>query len=356
MLLSLIELSRETSSDKRREFLQNITNVFVEGAEHHSDREIVLFGDILARMLDKVPEADRVELSMNVARVDQTPRSLALKLASDVSEVAAPVLEFSNALTTEDLVTLASNQGQDHLLAISRRRSLSEDVTDVIVERGESRVLNTVARNAGAKFSETGFSTLADKAKADATIGESLSQRTDLPAHVVAAILPVLNPTSRRRLEQLVQASPEQFTELFDQAAESFNVERGNIRRERLEAKVALADIRSGRRRLDEALDQFIFEKRMADIAHLLAGVAQLPEAHVSNVLHKVNATGIALVCRTIDIPATTYGRLSELRCEKLRLPVSQAEQMLRDYAEVDKSSADRVIRFHKVRTSVAAG
>ena len=50
----------------------------------------------------------------------------------------------------------------------------------------------------------------------------------------------------------------------------------------------------------------------------------------------------------------TVYGRLSRLRCERLRLNAAQAEAMNREYRELDKASAERTLRFHKVRTNVA--
>jgi Uncharacterised protein conserved in bacteria (DUF2336) len=127
---------------------------------------------------------------------------------------------------------------------------------------------------------------------------------------------------------------------------------RGDQRRHRMELKVMLADIRAGKRRLDEAIDQLIFQKRMVDIAALLAEMSDLQEAHVSNVLHKVNATGIGIVCRALNVGETTYDRLSRLRCEKLRLPATQADQMTADFNMIDLVTAERSLRFHRVRNS----
>ena len=40
-------------------------------------------------------------------------------------------------LTDNDLMATAATQSQQHLLAIAQRNALSEQVTDVLVERGE---------------------------------------------------------------------------------------------------------------------------------------------------------------------------------------------------------------------------
>ena len=112
-------------------------------------------------------------------------------------------------------------------------------------------------------------------------------------------------------------------------------------------------EIREGRRRLDLALDELIHGKRLVDIAMLMAELGQLTESHVSNVLHKVNDFGIALVCRSLAVGDATYLRLSRLRCERLQLPPAEAERMAREYKVIDRASADRALRFHKVRASV---
>ena len=72
----------------------------------------------------------------------------------DEIAVAGTVLANSNRLTTTTLVEIARTKGQDHLFAISGRPNLPEVVTDVIVDRGESRVIRKLADNTSARFSE----------------------------------------------------------------------------------------------------------------------------------------------------------------------------------------------------------
>jgi hypothetical protein len=119
------------------------------------------------------------------------------------------------------------------------------------------------------------------------------------------------------------------------------------------ETRVLAALIKEGKRRLDPTLEEMIRDKRLVDIATLLAELGQLSESHVSNVLHKVNDFGIALVCRSVDVGERTYFALSRLRCERLRLPSTEAQRMSEEYRVIDKMSADRALRFHKVRASV---
>ena len=96
------------------------------------------------------------------------------------------MLANSSRLGTEALVEIASSKGQDHLLAISGRPNLPAAVTDVIVDRGEGKVIRKLANNAGAKFSDDGYSTIVARAGADDELVEILGLRADFPAKFMA--------------------------------------------------------------------------------------------------------------------------------------------------------------------------
>lgn len=354
MLTSLVDLARQTSSDKRRELMQEVSTLFVDGAEHHTDREIVRFGEVLSLLLDRVPVDDRATLSANVAGVARTPRALALKLAHDEARVAAPVLEHSKSLTDDDLVAVAEHRGQGHMAAIAKRATLAPAVTDVLVKRGDGEVLTTVTRNLGARFSDDGFRQLGARAADNAELGDALSFRADIPPEIAQDIVATLDTAARQRLQLLLQADSDVVDQLMSSARREMDHSRADARRNRVETKTMVTQVREGQATADQVLDTLIFKKRMLDLAFVLSELAGVPEAHVSNVLHKVNSLGIAVVCRTLDVADTVYGRLSRLRCERLRLNAAQAEAMNREYRELDKASAERTLRFHKVRTNVA--
>jgi uncharacterized protein (DUF2336 family) len=348
----LIELASKNSPEDRRQLLRDISTLFADGAEAYADREILLFGDVLYRLLEQAPVDDRVAVSERVADLAQTPRDLALRLAGDVAAVAAPVLSRSPVLTDSDVMDLARTQSQDHLLAISRRRALSEDVTDVLIERGNSAVLETVAGNPGAQLSSQGLETLVDQATENAALGDALARRSDIPSDVAAKLVAVLGPAGRRRLELFLASPDPQITEIVGEAQQLLASSRSESRNARLQAKVLVANVRAGRCKLDTAIEDLIIEQRVLDIAFVLAELAGIPESHAVNVLHKVNSLGIAVVCRTVGLTTATYERLSALRCERLRLNSVQRDAMVYEYRKLDRPTAEKAIFFHKVRSS----
>ena len=137
---------------------------------------------MISRLADKIETKARAELANRLAPVENAPLTTVRRLARDESiEVAGPILMQSPRLTDEDLVAIATDQGQDRLLAISKRAVLSENVSDVLVTRGNRDVVLSVTRNEGARFSDTGYGKLVDKSIDDEVLAICVGMRKDIP-------------------------------------------------------------------------------------------------------------------------------------------------------------------------------
>lgn len=352
MLNRLIDLAREGVGDKRRELFLAVSDLFVEGADRYTDREVVLFGEVLGDMLHQTRLEDRVAVSGRIATVRRTPRDLALALADDEPPVAAPILQFSEALTEDDLVDLTGRKGDQHRVAIARRESLGERVTEALVDHGGAEVLETVTLNRGARFSGRSASVLAEKAATNHRLAQVMSQRSDFPPAVVDSVIRIISPAARRAIGDIVRHAGERLDTVVDDATETMEVARLDSRRQRQEAKVLIADIQHGRLPIDEVLSGLIGQKRILDVVYVLSELAEVPEAHVSNAMHKVNSAAIAVICRHLDVASAVYAELTRLRCERLCLNGAQAEQMLREYREMTPGTADRALKFHQKRSA----
>ncbi|MDR3496288.1 MAG: DUF2336 domain-containing protein [Ancalomicrobiaceae bacterium] len=332
-----------------------VARLFAGRADVYSERELELFGDVIGRLLDREALADRLVVSQLVASIERTPRDLALKLAGDQAVVAAPVLEQSPVLTASDLIGLASTMGQDHLLAISRRKELPTLVSDVIVVRGNMGVHASVAANPGARLSPDSFARLAFKAKSMPGLSDALSSRPDLPHTVAESLMPFSSPQARQRLERVLALKPEiSDDDIVAEVMSLIDTPRPEQTRSRAEVRALVSDIRFGRTSLEAGLRQLTAARRLTDISVFLADLALLKESYVSNVLHKVNAVGIGLVCRSLRISAEDYAALSQLRCEKLKLPISHADAMMREYSQITTTSAERALRYHRLHNAAS--
>ena len=109
--------------------------------------------------------------------------------ATNSIEVAGPILSQSNRLSDEDLLAIASNNSQDRLLAISKRSSLSEKVSDVLVTHGNRDVVLSVTQNEGARFSDAGYGKLVDRSINDEVLAICVSMRKDIPREHFNALI-----------------------------------------------------------------------------------------------------------------------------------------------------------------------
>jgi len=352
MIDELTNLARERSGEKRRELLGRVSEIFFDGAERFSDQEAFLFGDVLSSLLDDVDFECKVALSNRLATEDRAPRNLAKALAGDENhEIASPILQHSNTLQDEDIVQIAMQRPQNHLLAISRRSKLAESVTDILIERGETQVLQSLVMNRGAGFSENGYACLADKAMEDENLKDALSHRDDMPADIAQRVMPLLSDESRARLIDLMANDPEKGAKLVHLARDASERQRLLAKKRRLEAKVMVEDVKAGRAELDDVVCRLADANRIPDLALILGAIGEIPTHVLTNVIVKSDAEPIAMLCRSLDVGQDAFRALAEMRSRRMKTPASATRDLIAEYGTIFKPNADRALRFVKMRT-----
>ena len=184
-LQGLIDLAQEDSSDKRRELLEEVADLFLDDSNAMNDRETGLADDILTKVAHDVEMKVRKSLAERFASVDTVPPNLVRMLASDEIEVAAPILQESRALSDRDLMDIVRENGKDHMLAVTRREEISEAVSEALVESGDDDVIVNLVRNAGAQISRGSMENLVARSESNAVLQEPLVKRGDLPADLM---------------------------------------------------------------------------------------------------------------------------------------------------------------------------
>ncbi len=346
----LIALSQEKSTDKRGDLLVWISELFTEGADTYTDAETKLFGDILCRLVDQVSVDVRAQFSEQMAPLSCTPHAVAMRLATDEAlSVSAVMLEQSVVLTDADLRVIAGSFDQGHLLALTRRKGLSETVTEVLVDRGNVEVLDGVTHNVTARFSEFGLRRLATRGLDYPKVLMALSQRADVSAERLVRAMASFDAEARAKLNNLVALLPDFAALLVMEAAEL-----ARQRKQELEQEISTLLRRISQRlgTLDEAIAAFARDHRIEAVAELLTQVTGLEEAHIANVLNHDNDFGLAVICRSLGIGDKAYLDLSRLRADHLGQSPAMADAWAGNYAEIDRPSADRALYFHRMRVA----
>jgi uncharacterized protein (DUF2336 family) len=202
VLDELVSPLATASTRHRLRIIDRITDLFAAGSRNYSHEQIALFDDVLRRLCTDIEGKARAKLAERMAGMHSAPPKLVRSFAfDDAIEVAGPVLVRSQELNDDDLVQNATTKSQDHLFAIAQRLKLSEAVTDVLVDRGNERVVHRVVRNRGARFSLAGYGKLTNRARYDRKLTLALGERSDLPRQYFIKLLESASATVRARLE-----------------------------------------------------------------------------------------------------------------------------------------------------------
>lgn len=170
-------------------------------------REIIVAEQIFRLLLRDTEVAVRASLAQYVKDSPTIPHDIVIKMAQDVEEVSLPILQFSEVLTEDDLMELIQAKDEvSRYLAVSRRRIVSDRVSEALIEKGNSEVVNVLVGNSGAIISEIGFNRIIDAYGKDDLLMEAVSKRSYLPVATVEKLINVVSSTLSETLKQKYKA------------------------------------------------------------------------------------------------------------------------------------------------------
>ena len=255
-LLDELEAALTSGSIPRRiDILARVTDLFVNNAESYSEEQIGVFDDVMARLVNAIETKARAKLAQRLAPIANAPSNVIHMLAFDDDiDVAGSVLTLSDRLDERDLLISAGTKSQKHLLAISQRQTLSEAVTNVLVERGDCDVIYSVVKNTGARFSDAGFRMLVDRSAVDDALATRVGMRADIPrAHflvllekasaTVRARLSAENPQAKTAIEGVVAEVVSGMREESRHASPDFAAAQESVERQNRIRRIGEADV-----------------------------------------------------------------------------------------------------------------
>ena len=302
ILVELEDAIATGTSEKRVETLRRVTDLFMVGAGSYSEEQVSVFDSVIVRLAADIEARARAELAERLAKVANAPLLVMKNLAADdITDVAAPVLTHSSRLDDETLVGIAERKGQDHLLAISNRDSISELVTDILVTRGDQQVVRTVAQNAGARFSDTGFGILVKRSEGDDVLASHLGVRKDMPKHHLAKLVESASDAVRRKLAAANPLAAMEIRRVLAELAAKVKAEVGATPpRDYTAAKAKITEMRSAGKFGEAEVRVFAqlgkFEETVAGLSFLCG----LPIDVVENTFQNDNSDMSLVVARAV--------------------------------------------------------
>jgi uncharacterized protein (DUF2336 family) len=344
-----IAVSRGTAESRERA-LWYATDVLITG--RYTDDEIWMFGEIIGRLEQDIEVAARAQLARRLARADNAPVNIINKLAFDDSiDVAGPVLRQSERLDTRALVANARSKSQQHLLAISQRKSLVEDVTDVLVTRGNREVVNSVATNNGARFSNFGILHMIKRSEGDSILVEHLGRRQDIPRHLFQQLIAKASENAKKKIEGLRPEVASMVTDVtgtlhskFGPASKSYFDAKRFVTRQHQDGDL-------NEKKIFEYAQSHRFEEATVGLALLCS----LPVDVAERALTDKNRDVLLILAKALGFAWETTMSLLFLGAPDHRITTQGLDDLRKEFAGLNVETSRSILKLYLSRKQAAA-
>jgi uncharacterized protein (DUF2336 family) len=353
LIPELDDIVRRGDPVRRADAARRISELFFQGAASFRSDHVELFDGVLTSLVPHAEFSDRAELAERLSVLANAPRGLVGQLAhEDEIAIAGPLLRRSPVIDEQMLIEIASEKSQGHLLAMAERPTLSPNLTDVIVARGDRNVVRRTAGNAGANFSPDGYSTLIRRAGQDGVLTIRLGQRDDLSPEQLKDLLSGSIDVVRRRL--LTVVTPERQAGIKQAMSAITGVtQRAESRDFRAAQRTVLALHRDGA--LGEgALLNFAKVFKYEESVAALSAMTGVKIETLDRLISGDRYDPILVAGKNIGLEWATVRALIMLRLGPNRTAAAADIEIARaNYARLMPSTAERVVSFWKTRPSV---
>ncbi len=345
-------VSRGTSDSCVRA-LWHATDLLIAG--RYSDDEIWTFGEVIGRLADEIEVAARAQLAERLARNDVAPVNIIQKLAFDDSiDVAGPVLRESTRLDDNALVANAQTKSQPHLLAISQRTSLDDTITDVLVTRGNQEVVNSVARNGGARFSGFGFLHMIKRAEGDSILAEQLGLRNDIPRHLFQQLISKASADVKKRLEHERPEMIDQLQATVTDVTGALQSKLGPVSRSYYVAKRVVSTQHQHGNLNESSIYDYARSHKIDEVTIGLSLLCSLPGDVIERALMDKNREMVLVLTKALGFSWPTTMALLFLGAKDHRITAQDLDDMEREFSRLNLETSRSVLKFYQTRKNTA--
>ena len=338
------------SAGARGNTLRRITDLFVFGSGSLGDEHIELFDRIFRHLIAEIESSSRAVLSTRLSTVANAPPATIRTLAfDDEIAVAGPVLKNSAALDNASLVENANKMSQQHLLAISERKTLPETVTDVLVERGNRDVALSAARNKGAKISEAGYMRLVKRSAGDDEMTATVGAREEIPRHQFLKLLTKASHAVRSKLEAAHPQYSEEIQRAVTQVATEMQTKTAGAQMHNYAAaQAAIGSLHASGRLTERNVEWFARAGKFEETVVALSLMGRLPVGTVERAMVQDDPGGILILAKAIGLSWQTVKAILLLRAGNRGVPALAMEQSLVNFTKLTQATARQVIDFQR--------
>lgn len=341
----------QMSAERRALTARHLTDLFLVTAGQFSADDIGIIDDIFVRLAETIEESARALLAIRLGPVaGAPPRVLRLLACDNAIDVASPVLRQSEGLDDETLIKCATTKSQEHMLAISQRKTLSELLTDVLIERGDWQVVLRTAMNAGARFSEDGFGVLVERAEGDDTLANCVGARQDLPRPLFEKLLDAASDAVRAKLKAEQRHAAHDIDLAVTDVTARLRNTAATRRPQQSAAEVLVNSLNLAGQLNDAKLVEFAKARRLETLVAALALMSRAPADIVAKMVYDPHNETVFVLTKAIGLSwETTWNIITSCRPD-LGFSAREVEKFSDAFQRMKQSTARRILDFQCTR------
>jgi uncharacterized protein (DUF2336 family) len=339
------------SADRRNKILRRVTDLFIVGADQYSNEEIALFDDVITSLATEIEVSARALLAVRLAPLQNAPPNIIRILAfDDEIDVACPILIQSERLDDSALVEVARKNSQAHMLAISRRHSLSEMITDVLVERGDQQVVLSTVKNQGSQFSKKGFTILIQRSDGDDELAASVGSRPEIPPQLFLNLLAVASESVRQKLEAAHPHAKREVYQVIAEIADRIQSEALAGLLDDVKIQESAEMLRRSGQLDNRKLEAFAHHGQLEETTAALALMCKLPVQFVKRAMLETRPETILILAAAIGLPWPIVKTILLARAKMRFISENEITQCLAHFERIKPATAQEIVWFYRRR------
>lgn len=345
----LYNLARDTAPESRAILACEISTILEAEV---NERESEMVADVLIELLRQAERDLRVVLSERLSVLERVPLRLVLQLANDEIEVAEPVLEHSSILGDFDLMYIIKSKTAKYWQAIARRKTLSDQVIDVLAQTKDFDTALTLVENKNIALTSDALAILSDIAQGSDILAIPLAQRDDVPQELAAALYQFVGQKITDNLVESNSADIDYVAESVDYSVaemehistpkdcnpEWYMYKTANQLKEsnKLTAKLMVTTLRRGHVRT------FIAQ---------ISVLTDIPAHKITKILMQKSGKGLAVIAKAFDMTKSDFVSIFMLtsglwNCNQV-VNTQQIKFAVEHYNKVERDIALTIINQH---------
>ncbi len=339
------------------DLLRRVTDLFVSSSDRLNDEQRALFDDVMGRLVDEIENSARAEFGERIAKIANAPPKISRVLALDDSiEVAGPLLTHSEQLDDKTLIRGAKTKSQQHLLAISRRKMLSENVTDVLVERGDQQVVVSTAANSGAQFSQFGYSTLVVRSEGNEELAQTVWARPEIPRDYLLTLFETASESVRLKLEAADRRRAALIRDMVKLASDKIQTQTRERSPAFLAASTMVKSLYQAGALSESRLREFAQAGLFDETAVAFSLLSNMPIGATERALVHGHSDQVLVMAKSIGLSWDTTKAilLMKFAGNGTSRPTHEIEEWFANFKKLSPETAQTAIKFYRLKERVA--